>query len=240
MRAGGPRVPSGDMTLFGVYYGIVTQNKDPDALCRVKVRLPWLDQGDTDQTHWALIATPMAGDQYGWYTIPDVGDVVALMFLAGDIAHPVVLGGVWSKTDNPPEDNSSEKDEFRGYRSRAGSRVVFDDSSNGKVYFADKTDKNAVVIGSFQKGSSGPNARHGDVPPAISGSPQGGVSIASMEGEINLTAKGKLKVDAQNVEITSKTNVDIKAGGNANFEGGMVACNASSAAKLEGSSTKIN
>jgi uncharacterized protein involved in type VI secretion and phage assembly len=240
MRAGGPRTPSGDMTLFGVYYGIVTQNKDPDAMCRVKIRLPWLDQGDVDQTQWALIATPMAGDKYGWYTIPDVGDVVAVMFLAGDIAHPVVLGGVWSKTDNPPEDNSAQKDEFRGYRSRAGSRVVFDDSSNGKVYFADKTDKNALVVGSFQKGSSGPNARHGDVPPAISGSPQGGVSIASMEGEINLTAKGKLKVDAQNIEITSKTNVDIKASGNANFEGAMVACNGSGGAKLEGSSTKIN
>lgn len=240
MRAGGPRVPTGDMTLFGVYYGVVTQNKDPESKCRIKVRLPWLDQGDTDQTHWAQLATPMAGGEYGWYTIPDVDDVVAVMFLAGDVAHPVVLGGIWSKTDNPPEDNSSQKNEFRGYRSRAGSRVVLDDSSNGKVYFADKTDKNAVVIGSFQKGSSGPNARHGDVPPAITGSPQGGVSIASMEGEIQLTAKGKLKVDAQNVEITSKTNVDIKASGNANFEGAMVNCNGGGNAKLEGSSTAIN
>jgi uncharacterized protein involved in type VI secretion and phage assembly len=240
MRAGGPRVPSGDMTLFGVYYGMVTQNKDDEGKCRVKVRLPWLDQGDTDQTHWAQVATPMSGPEYGWYTIPDVGDVVALMFIGGDIAHPVVLGGIWSKTDNPPEDNSAGKNEFRGYRSRAGSRVVLDDSSNGKVYFADKTDKNAVVVGSFQKGSSGPNARHGDVPPAISGSPQSGVSIASMEGEVNLTAKGKLKVDAQNIEITSKSNVDIKAGGNAEFDGGMNNMNGGGASKLEGSSTKIN
>lgn len=240
MRAGGPRTPTGDMTLFGVYYAIVTQNKDPDAKCRVKVRLPWLDKGDTDQTEWAVLATPMSGDKFGWYTIPDVGDVVAVMFIAGDIAHPVVLGGIWSKTDPPPEDNSAQKAEFKGYRSRAGSRVVFDDSSNGKVYFADKTDKNAVVVGSFQKGSSGPNARHGDVPPAITGSPQGGVSIASMEGEIQLTAKGKLKVEAQNVEITSKTNVDIMAKGKAEFDGGMNSSNGSSKASLEGSSTKIN
>lgn len=239
MRAGGPRAATSHMTLFGVYYGVVTQNQDPENKCRVKVRLPWLENGADEQAHWAQVSVPMAGNEYGWYTLPDVDDVVAVMFIAGDITRPVVLGGVWSKTDPPPEKNEGNND-FRGYRSRAGSRVVFDDSSNGKVYLADKTDKNAVVVGSFQKGSSGPNARHGDVPPAISGSPQGGVSIASMEGEINLTAKGKLKVDAQNVEITSKTNVDIKAGGNANFEGGMVGCNGSGGAKLEGSSTKIN
>jgi uncharacterized protein involved in type VI secretion and phage assembly len=240
MRAGGPRVPSGDMTLFGVYYAVVAQNKDEEGKCRVKVRLPWLDQGDTEQTHWAHVATPMAGKEYGWYTLPDVGDVVAVMFIAGDINHPVVLGGIWSKTDNPPEDNKSGKNEFRGYRSRAGSRVVFDDSDKTKVYFADKTDKNAVTIGSLEEGSDGPNKRAGEQAPAVGSGAKEGVSIASMEGELQISAKGKLKVDAQNIEIVSKSTVDIKAASSAELKGATANLNGGGAAKLEGATTGVN
>ena len=54
MRAGGPRSDDHDSLYFGLHYGIVCQNKDPDNLDRIKVRLPWLEDGDTDQTHWAL------------------------------------------------------------------------------------------------------------------------------------------------------------------------------------------
>ena len=74
MRPGGPLAATGDMTLPGVYYGIVTQNKDPDNLNRIKVRLPWLDKGDVDQAHWAQLATPMEGDKFGFYTLPDIDD----------------------------------------------------------------------------------------------------------------------------------------------------------------------
>ena len=43
MRTGGPRQDSLDLTRYGLQYGIVTQNKDPENLDRIKVRLPWLD-----------------------------------------------------------------------------------------------------------------------------------------------------------------------------------------------------
>src|SRR5262249_4880739 len=110
MRAGTPRSPAGDQTLCGGYYGVVTQNKDTDqGLARIKVKLPWLDNSDSDQAYWAQLSTPMAGDKFGFYTLPDVGDTVALMFIAGDINFPVVLGGVWNKTDKTPEENGNGK-----------------------------------------------------------------------------------------------------------------------------------
>lgn len=241
MRAGGPRTATGDMTLYGVYYAVVTQNKDEQGKCRVKVKLPWLDNGNTDQTHWAQVSVPMAGDKFGWYTLPDVGDVVAVMFLAGDITQPVVLGGVWSKTDKPPETGGDGKNDFRGYRGRAGGKLVMDDSSSGKVYLMDKTAKNVMMVGSFQKGGSGDNAVAAPVCPTINGpAGQGGVAIASMEGELQITAKGKLKISAQNIEITAKNDLDIKATGKVTVECALGNCNGGSATKAEGSSTKIN
>ncbi len=242
MRAGGPRVGTSDMTLYGVYYGIVTQNKDDENKARIKIRLPWLDHGDTDQTHWAVMSSPMAGSKMGWYTLPDVGDVVAVMFIAGDVNSPVVIGGVWSTKDKPPEEGGDGKNDFRGYRSRSGARMVMDDSSNGKVYFSDKTDKNVVVVGSFQKGGSGANAKAAPTPAAVNGpAGQSGVCIATEDGEMNITAKGKLKVSGMHIEITAKSeNVELKATGDANLEGGMGNLNGGPDVKAAGSQTKIN
>jgi uncharacterized protein involved in type VI secretion and phage assembly len=239
MSAGGPRVKTGDMTLFGVHYAVVTQNQDPDKLARVAVKLPWLDHGDQDQTYWALCAFPMAGDKYGFYTLPDVNDVVAVMFIAGDISRPVVLGGVWSKTDTAPESSG----DFRGYRSRTGARMVMDDSSNGKVYINDKGNKNGVIVGSFQQGGSGGQAQSAPGAKTVNGpQAQQGVAIYSLEGDIQITSKGKLTVTAQtHIDIVSDQSFDCKAKGAATIEGdGMATVSGDAGVKADGSETKVN
>jgi len=210
-----------------VHYGIVVQNKDPDNLDRVKVRLPWLDQGDVDQTHWAQLLTPMEGKKFGWYALPDIDDVVTVMFINGDTSQPVIIGGIWSKPDFSPETNEDGKNNFRGYRSRAGHRLILDDTAKTKVVFADKTTKNMIGIGNFAKDGAGPNVCAVYKPP-MSGDT--GVSISSMEGTMEITCKdGALKVSAdQNIKINAKTTIDIKAGGDLTAEG-------SSAAKLTAS-----
>ena len=218
MRTGGPRKDSLDNLQFGLHYGIVCQNKDPDNLDRIKIRLPWLDQGDVDQMHWAQLVTPMEGKKFGWYTLPDVDDVVVVMFVGGDISQPVILGGVWSKPDFSPETNEDGKNNFRGYRSRSGHRLILDDSDKTKVVFADKTTKNMIGIGNFAKAGAGPNTCAVYKPP-MSGDV--GVSISSMEGTMEITCKdGALKVSAQqNIKINAKTTIDIKAGGDIKAEG---------------------
>jgi len=227
------------MTLVGVYYAVVVQNKDEEkGLARIKVQLPWLDRGTEDQTQWAQLATPMAGDKFGWYALPDVGDVVAVMFLAGDIRHPVVIGGVWSKVDIPPEDNANGKDDFRGYRSRQGNRVLLDDSSNSKVVLVDKTNKDVVGVGAFAKGGDGPNASE---LPKPGGAGSSGVTVASMEGTVKIHCpKGKLTVKAPTIKVDAKSALEIKAG-EVSIEGtAKGAINASGAGNFDGSKIKIN
>src|SRR4029079_463363 len=226
MRSGGPRPGAMDALQFGLHYGIVCQNKDPDNLDRIKVRLPWLEDGDTDQTHWAQLLTPMEGKQFGWYTLPDVDDVVVVMFVGGDISQPVIVGGVWSKPDFSAETNEDGANNFKGYRSRVGHRMVFDDTKSGtKVWFADKTTKLMVGMGKFAKDGAGPNICAVWKPP-MSG--EFGISISSMEGKMEITAKTKLSIKGENVKINAKTTIDIKAGSDLQMEG-------SSSAKLTSS-----
>ena len=221
MRAGGPRRDSLDHLQFGVHYGIVVQNKDPENLDRVKVRLPWLDKGDVDQTHWAQLMTPMEGKKFGWYTLPDIDDVVVVMFIAGDTSQPVILGGVWSKPDFAPEPNEDGKNNFRGYRSRCGHRLIFDDGDNTKIVLADKTTKNMIGLGGMGGGGAGPNVCAVYKPP-MSG--DGGVSISTMEGTLEITCKaGALKVTAENIKISAKTTIDVKATGELKLDGSSAA-----------------
>ena len=218
MRSGGPRLESLDHLQYGVHYGVVCQNKDPDNLNRIKIRLPWLDHGDVDQMHWAQLVTPMEGKKFGWYTLPDIDDVVAVVFIGGDTTQPVVLGGVWSKPDHSPEPNEDGKNNFRGYRSRSGHRLILDDSEKAKVVVADKAGKLMVGVGNFAKAGAGPNTCAVFKPPMAG---EVGVSISSLEGALELTCKdGTFKVTASsNVKMNAKTTIDVKATGDLKVDG---------------------
>jgi uncharacterized protein involved in type VI secretion and phage assembly len=224
MKPGGPKKDSSDNQQFGLHYGIVTQNKDPDGLNRIKVRLPWLDKGDTDQSHWAQLMTPMEGDKFGWYTLPDIEDAVVVMFIQGDMSQPVIMGGAWSKPDNSPEPNEDGKNNFRGYRSRSGHRLILDDTGKTKVVIVDKSTNLMIGVGQFEKDGAGPNTCDVWRPPQADTK---GVSLSSMEGTFEITCKnGTLKVTAEkNITMNSTETFDMKAGKDLNLSG-------SSAAKL--------
>lgn len=242
MRSFGVPAPAtGDMAMGGIYYAIVTQNKDERKLGRVKVRFPWMPGGDKDQSAWAHIAVPMCGDKFGTFTLPEVNDTVAVVFLAGDINHPVVIGGVWSTVDTPPEVNENGKNDFRFVKSRSGHRVLLDDSSKTKVVFTDRTNTNYIGAGNFAEGGDSPNKMELKAPSPINGSPKEGVAISSMEGTVNVWCPaGTLTIKAQHVEITASDKAAVKAGGDMTLESGMAATVSSTGAgKYEGSNTNI-
>lgn len=238
---GTPSPATGDMALCGVYYAIVTQNKDEEEkLGRIKVRFPWMPGGDQDQSAWAQLLVPMAGAEFGTFTLPEVDDTVAVVFLSGDINYPVVIGGVWSSVDKSPEVNENGKNDFRFIKSRSGHRLLLDDSDKTKVVLTDRTNTNYAGVGTYAEGGDSPNKMELQAPDAINGSPEKGVAIASMEGTVNLWCpSGTLKIEAKNVEITASDKADIKAGGAMKLEGKSAQVSSSSAGKYEGSQIKV-
>ena len=230
------------MALCGIYYAIVTQNKDEEKkMARVKVRFPWMPGGDKDQSHWAHIAVPMTGDKFGTFTLPEVEDTVLVVFIAGDINHPVVIGGMWNQVDKPPEVNENGKNDFRFIKSRSGHRFLFDDTDKTKVVLTDRTNTNYMGAGAFAEGGESPNKMELKAPQPINGNPEKGVATCSMEGTFNIWCpKGTLDIAAKHVEITASDKADIKAGGKLNLEGVTNAkCISIKASKYEGSKIKI-
>ena len=50
---------------------------------------------------WASVCAPFAGDGYGLWCMPQVGDIVIVAFENGDIDWPVVVGSVWDAAQQP-------------------------------------------------------------------------------------------------------------------------------------------
>lgn len=110
----------------GVVEGIVVDNVDPDQLGRVKVKFPTLS--GQPESHWARLAMPMAGQERGWMTIPEIEDEVLVSFVRGDINNAIVVGSLYNGVDTPPYANEDEENNLRVFQSRSGHRLTFDDT----------------------------------------------------------------------------------------------------------------
>ena len=168
--------------------GVVTNNQDPDGMGRVKVRLPWLT--DEDESHWARVVAPMAGNDRGLYLLPEVDDEVLVAFEHGIVEFAYVLGALWNGKDKPPESNDDGKNNKRTIKSRSGHIIRLDDSDGAeKIEIIDKSGKNSITFDASAN--------------TITIKADSDISIQSSNGKLKLSGKG--------VEITSQDAVKIEA-----------------------------
>jgi len=196
--------------IYGAVVGVVTNNKDPDGMGRVKVKFPWLSAEDESQ--WARIASPMAGKERGFCFLPEVEDEVLVAFEHGDPRFPYVLGALWNGKDTPPFTNDDGKNNIRVIKSRSGHVIrLTDEDGSEKIEIIDMSEKNSLVFDTAN------NA----------------ITITS-EKDITLSAtKGTIKLDAKNIEIASSADskvesgagMDLKASGTMNVKGATVNIN---------------
>jgi uncharacterized protein involved in type VI secretion and phage assembly len=105
---------------------------DPLELGRVQVRLLGYDgvQGQ-DGPVWARVGVPFAGDVYGAFFLPDVGEEVIVAFLNGEARLPVVLGSLWNGRAAPPESLPGDRVDRWTLVGKAGTRIAIVEESAG-------------------------------------------------------------------------------------------------------------
>ena len=175
--------------VYEAVIGIVTDNKDPQKLGRVKVKVPILSEDDT--TYWAPIVMFGASKNRGWFFIPEVDDEVLVMFEHGDVHRPLVMGALWNGKDKPPDNNSDGKNDRRVIKSRAGSRVMFDDSDSPKVVIEDGGGKGRITFDSANNK----------------------IIIEALDGDVCFQApNGKIQIVAKSAQLQATQNLQVHAG----------------------------
>jgi len=195
---------------FGVVVGIVTNNRDPEKLHRIKVRFPWINQDD--ESHWARVATPMAGNGRGFYCLPEVDDEVLLAFEHGSVEHPYVIGALWNGKDEPHENNDDGNNDTRSFKSRSGHLIrLFDKAGDEHIEIIDKTGSNKIVINTSDN--------------SISIAAKGDIAIGSQTGKVSITGSGVEIKSQAGVQVQAAQSVDVTASGNLNIKGAMINLN---------------
>ena len=198
-----------DSRIHGVVIGVVTNNKDDQGLGRVKVRFPWLS--GTVESHWARVATPMAGNGRGLYSLPEVDDEVLVLFDRGDVRFPFVIGALWNGKDKAPSSNGDGHNAERVIKSRSGHVIRLSDESGAeKVEIVDASGKNRVVIDTAAN--------------AVTVSAETRVVLSAPNGDVRIEAK-QLSIAADNAKVDVKDGLAIHAGGALELKGKTIDLN---------------
>lgn len=125
---------------------------DPEGLGRVKVQFRWdrYGQADENSSCWIRVAQPWAGNGYGAFALPRLGQEVIVEFLEGDPDWPIVTGSVYNGENKPPYKLPDEKTRW-GIKSRSSkgggsanlNELRFDDKKGAEeVYLHAEKDLN--------------------------------------------------------------------------------------------------
>lgn len=96
------------VAMSGVQTAIVVGPPDSeihtDRLGRVKIQFHWDRLGTFDEASspWIRVMSGWAGNSFGQISLPRVGDEVVVMFLDGNVDHPIIIGSVYNATHMPP------------------------------------------------------------------------------------------------------------------------------------------
>lgn len=223
--------------IYGVVVGEVTNNKDPENMGRVKLKL--LLRDSKHETDWARVATLMAGKEKGSFFLPEVNDEVLVAFHEGSIKEPYVIGVLWNKKDKPPLNNSDGKNNIKKIKTRNGNEIIFSDES-GKEGITIKTKKGSVIELDDDKGNIIIKESKGKS--KITLDSKGNMDINS-DNKINLKSKSTsivLNGMSNSVDIKSSASLKIKAANLDIQSDGMLNIKSSGILTLKGSMVKIN
>jgi hypothetical protein len=178
----------------GVVPAIVTNAKDPEGLCRVKLKFPWLS--DTYESDWVRTVQTGGGATRGSMMVPEVNDEVLVAFEQGRIERPYVIGGLYNGIDKPGIPGAGLIDggglvNWRALVSRTGHRLVLSDEA-GKEFA-----QLATGDGKFY------------------------LVLDKAKTVVEISSNGKVVIKGtQDVQISSDANLKLKAGANLEIEAG--------------------
>ena len=191
--------------------GLVTNNNDPDGMGRVRVKYPSLS--DTEESAWARIATPSAGNARGLLMMPQVQEEVIIGFEHGDTRRPIVVGSLFNGRDKPGEELLQNKD---GTFSLLSNEKIHQHS---KKDFEIKSDQNLVIeITKDENEKVGGNLKS-----EVTGNANLKAQQYTVEAGSSMTVKGVSVTVEASASLTLKgATVDIQGSGPVNIKGAII------------------
>ncbi len=227
----------------GLVVGVVDKLADPEKLGRVSVALQSLDAQVT--TTWARLLTVGGGAKRGLHVLPEVGDEVLVAFEDGDVARPVVLGGLYGKKAMPPTATVTDGAVVtRAFTSRLGHVIELSDGTGGTeqhILLRLSATQHRLRLGKDRADLEVPSGVPLKIASGDSSITFDGNGTITIEGTtITFKAKQAIEMDASTlkgkaqtqlsleglqVSVKGQAQVGVEASGQLQLKGAMVAIN---------------
>lgn len=215
-------------TIDGVVIGVVTNINDPDKMGRVKVKFPWLDEGQ--ESDWARLVGAGGGKDRGFMIVPEVDDEVLVAFEHGDISRPYIIGGLWNSKDTVPvQAVDGGKVVHRALKTRLGHLIEFKDdggpgyiqikSAGGHTININDTDKYIRIK------SQSHTVLLDDQGKAVKIESAGDVEIKGPGGKLTITSSGVQLTSNSGLTVQANSMLDVKSSAALTIQGAMVKIN---------------
>lgn len=164
---------------------------------------PHSDDGDKDNYECnvklkdkdlELRKVPVATSSIGFADIPQVGDLVLLSFINGEVNSPIIIGRLYNDEDRPPVSKPEEIVFKPPYSKNPDLRRIHLNLPEDKVIFTIQDEKVTLHIAKTD----------------ITISEEG--VVVETESEIKITSKADLSIKAKNVTIEAESKTTIKGG----------------------------
>lgn len=188
----------------GLQIGLVTKiEDDPEGEDRILVRLPLVDI--EAEGVWARVACQDAGSGVnggrGSYFRPEVDDEVVVGFLNDDPRHPMVLG-MLNSSDKPAQITATSDNHEKGWITRSGMRMVFNDEKKSLTI---ETPDGKKVFVNDEEDAIQLEDQHGN---SIKMNSDGIVIESS--GELQLKATGDVKMEGMNIQQSANQEISCE------------------------------
>jgi hypothetical protein len=131
--------------LYGKYRGVVTDNKDPNGLGRIQVKV--LDVAGGENISWAMPCVPYAGKGVGLYLIPPQDASVWIEFEHGDPDYPIWSGCFWAEGEVPVTSSKNEITPEKKVLKTVVATITLNDSvSDGGVAIETNQDPKIKIV----------------------------------------------------------------------------------------------
>ena len=199
----------------GPFFAKITDNEDPDNLGRVKAEV--YTEEETIETDWIPVINLYGNEDLGAFFIPETDNYAIVGFFGDNQKQGFVVGGSWAEDFNPPktEENTSSDlnqdgdNNLRFIKTRSKHQLIFDDK--------DSQERMQIILSNaktryeFMSGDEVTNLKT-DVDLKIIA--KGKVEIEADQMEINLDKNAKIEsmgigIDAQKKEIKIKSGQNI-------------------------------
>lgn len=237
---------------------IVTDNKDPEGLGRVKVKMFW--QSDSG-TPWLRLVHPHAGNDKGFYFIPEIDEEVMVGFEHGNSDAPYVIGAMYNGKEKSKW--KQDKNYLKAIKTISGNMIWFnDEGGKEEIKIVNKDAQNEISLTLQKNGLITIKAKDKiffDAPhiemkcKEMKIDSQDKIEVKTKETKIESQQKIELKtlsakidattefaVKSAQVKIEADATCEIKGSVSAKVEGAILELKGSGMAKLQGGMVMIN